>query len=57
MKKLLKWIDEMILKHHKCEKHETVFSRSYSERNGLRSTEGIETRCSICGKTVTKIGW
>lgn len=58
MKAFFEWIDKVILKHHKCENNERLFSVSYhTDSFGVKRLEGRETRCAICGKTVTKWGW
>lgn len=53
MEKLLKWIEDIFVKHHKCEKYEVLFSSSYEDHTLV----GIETRCDVCGNIIKKVGW
>lgn len=49
--KLTSWLDDFIMKHHKCEKNMEIYSMTWETFSGIRIMTYIEYKCSVCGKS------
>lgn len=51
-KKILKVIDNLILKYHKCKNYAEIYSKNWKTMNDITICTDIVYVCSICNKKV-----
>lgn len=51
MKWFIEWLDNLILKYHKCKNHMELYSKTWETFGNNIICTDIEYRCSICGKS------